>query len=843
MASPRKLIVRTSDGTTSGIPKAVRDKMQALAGSSPPHTELRSIKSEEKHLVHYERRIKSIDKGVKLLLKSNPGYQKLPPEEQKKIMQNFNTRREALLKRLQNEDLRHANEKEEKLRVLGEQEAKKTDYSADEVREKKFREIEADLGSTEPYLQILSDYVLLVEEDLKKLNLIPEKEVREALGRAEEYAILADGRETLCTVTQRTGKNQDRWIIQMEVPQDPLSEEAKQEFLRIITTIKSGGNQETLPQWYKIMPQSEKELFFHTFRKAKNTADIGRKIQSISSKHRSIPGLANYSKHIFVVMKSDGTVVTQDQRDRSSHISSRDVFESGKKLGQDVTQLAEQMTEQNVEQVINTRLESQVASLVAARKKQGLSNDTVITVPVLMQTLITPVVPEMFRPDKTLHNNKNAVIAKLKQAEKSKTRTVTLPDGTKVKVKIEFISTNHPLNPWRYASFVATAQEKKYDIDENAEVTAGKENDESIKKLILLLKKYHSQSYDLKILAVREALINAFKSSRKIQDRELYLSALEELAVGLMHGIPYGSCVSGKDRKGIETIYTDAMRWYLDEYGTIPPSYETPPSKARQEFVRMFTDLYVTRHLHENAGQNAPGADAIKDPMGYLPDDMLDSIIIATNNKNIHQQSDAIASLNENDKLKNKLSSTALEEDHSHVSESMELNRKRKTEKPFLEELEEKPKMEKSSSATLLHTFFGGSKRALENRRATSVISEEERQLILEIKSILPEKTSFRNATGINKLITLFKKERDNVTLQQLGKICDERLSITMEKRSVFDNDIYAVISDLSKDHTDAATLARWKVIRERHTSDAKLSATSAQQTPSTTHKPPKLST
>lgn len=153
---------------------------------------------------------------------------------------------------------------------------------------------------------------------------------------------------------------------------------------------------------------------------------------------------------------------------------------------------------------------------------------------------------------------------------------------------------------------------------------------------------------DLTALAKEyRAVLNSPFGSGTILDysgRELFLSSLENLLIMYMDGVSYGSCVSGKDRKAIEIIHTDAMLLYQELYGRWPGFTDT--GAARKNFVKLVVELYLSRHGAEHAGQNAPGADSIKTPANYWPADIAEAIcdrlgkkaltvddIIATNNE------------------------------------------------------------------------------------------------------------------------------------------------------------------------------------------------------------------
>lgn len=106
--------------------------------------------------------------------------------------------------------------------------------------------------------------------------------------------------------------------------------------------------------------------------------------------------------------------------------------------------------------------------------------------------------------------------------------------------------------------------------------------------------------------------------------RELWLASLENLKIILRGGISSGSCVSGKDRKALELIHTDAMILYHLIYGIWPCINDT--GMARVNFVELVASLYVSRHMHEHADQNAPGANGIKTAYKYFPADICEAI-------------------------------------------------------------------------------------------------------------------------------------------------------------------------------------------------------------------------
>ncbi|MBA4697478.1 MAG: hypothetical protein H2069_08860 [Legionella sp.] len=134
--------------------------------------------------------------------------------------------------------------------------------------------------------------------------------------------------------------------------------------------------------------------------------------------------------------------------------------------------------------------------------------------------------------------------------------------------------------------------------------------------------------------------------------RELFLSSLEHLIITHLGGSSYGSCVSGKDRKGLETLHTDAMLIYREKYGLWPRFSDA--NEQRNNFVNLVSLLYVSRHAHEHAGQNVPGADGIKTPDNYWPADIANTIRTMAGS-DILSIDDRLASNNELGHLEKKL--------------------------------------------------------------------------------------------------------------------------------------------------------------------------------------------
>lgn len=326
----------------------------------------------------------------------------------------------------------------------------------------------------------------------------------------------------------------------------------------------------SIPQWYWVLPKTQQSFLAQVLRKEKNVEDA---VSFVSSRHRTLPLPANFAAHSLMKLNKDGEVhALFGRRFRSSHIASRDALDFPEAVQQ-------RHCDSNF---------SQVMSKAHAKQLR------------ILQTLISPIhaldyvpsavtdwLPEL-PPDLALYNIARAAV------RRSENSLFTLQH-------------NHPFN-------IA----KRYYYT--------KHNDPDSLLLLETARKFTSSFEGLEeLLNDYENVLNSPLGSATFWDydgRELFLSSLEQLIILTMGGYSYGSCVSGKDRKAIELMHTDAMIIYKSIYKAWPKFGDPKEQKDRINFVNIFTELYMSRHQHVHAGQNAPGSEGIKTPAMYLPEDM-----------------------------------------------------------------------------------------------------------------------------------------------------------------------------------------------------------------------------
>ncbi|KTD54902.1 oxidoreductase [Legionella sainthelensi] len=326
----------------------------------------------------------------------------------------------------------------------------------------------------------------------------------------------------------------------------------------------------SLPQWYWVLSEHQQFFLEHVL---KGVDDVKDAVSFLSSRHRTLPLPANYAAHSLLGLSENGQMrELSAKRYRSSHIATRDGLNWPKAVQQ-------RHSDSNLAKVMEYSQLDQLA---------------------ILQTLISPIhateyVPNWITdylptlpPDLDLYKLARSAVERRKE--------------------IQFVlQNNHPYNMAKRLYYT-----QAYDKDSQS--------------LLATAKKYASFTPGLQeLLDQYQSVLESALGTATIFDyagRELFLSSLEQLIILTIGGHSYGSCVSGKDRKAIELIHTDAMILYKECYGSWPVFDELPDKENRIRFVSLVADLYMSRHQHEHAGQNAPGSEGIKTPEWYLPEDI-----------------------------------------------------------------------------------------------------------------------------------------------------------------------------------------------------------------------------
>lgn len=402
-----------------------------------------------------------------------------------------------------------------------------------------------------------------------------------------------------------------------------------------------------LPQWYLVLSKFHqsflKQVIDPKLEKGEEAPKLEDVVYFLPSRLRMLPAPPNFEAHRLIRINKDGEAQElADRRYRSSHIVSRDLIHE--KMPQAVR---DRHSNSNLEQVMRY-----------ATSEQSL----------LLQTLISPLdfidyIPSMVReclpklpPDKELNDELRRVISTSKYAARIHAH-------------------NHPYNIVKRYYYTESNDEdslkliddterslalidevqqqitevKKEIADLNGQASCSEKAQARFDALEKNLPKFHAKKALItELIAEYKRVLNSSLGSATVFDyegRELFLSSLEQLIELSKEDYSYGSCVSGKDRKAVELIHTDAMLIYKIRYGTWPTFADS--ELRRKRFVAIVADLYLSYHQHVLAGQNAPGSEGIKTPYWYLPKDICNEINRRLENAKGIEHDDRLATDNE----------------------------------------------------------------------------------------------------------------------------------------------------------------------------------------------------
>ena len=497
------------------------------------------------------------------------------------------------------------------------------------------------------YQETLSQYTTLLVQTVCHFWSWESKRAIKLLNKAEQYLLLQKKRPQFATLIPT---NQDHLKLMLIVykPLVPFTPETLAELAQIKTStaleapdsalslsrqstqsdlsplemgplweVDSESSRPSSPkpiEWFNCLPLEERKLLHHTLQQI-NLEDT-EAVHLLSSRLRTIPGLANFAQHQLHLLNLDGSLIESfAPRLRSAHLASRDVIGYHESIARLHTQR-------------NLALLQHIASQISrsAPIEHALNSLPYL---LLIQTLISPIhlpkIPDewLLFPDPALDQQLQKAVAKLKAQHHP------------------FFVTNHPFKDvarkvlWTAANapeclkILNLAQQRLTSLLEIPEDEIDPK-DTLTNTLLQLVNEY-------------EKTLNSTWATDDNQ-RELFLSSLEDLLISYLDGVSYGSCVSGKDRKALQLLHTNAMLIFQYHYKRWP-SYTDSGSK-RDDFVQIFSHLYHANHYQLFSGQNAPGSDGIKTPEDYLPGD-----ICAALGQTILNQDDRLASNNEINKI------------------------------------------------------------------------------------------------------------------------------------------------------------------------------------------------
>jgi hypothetical protein len=433
------------------------------------------------------------------------------------------------------------------------------------------------------------------------------------------------------------------------------------EYLKIFDPVRT-------PEWFRdLTPQQQEELRNHL-----NQMD--QIIHTIPCYLRTIPMLANYGQHVVTVETPQGPVTTK--RYRSAVVVPHDVITPNKS---DIFPEQVRLTQQNIEQLFGDEQGEQASPLYQTAKGlieqwgiQPNNPDQPIIIPVLIQTLISPT---LF----TQTENKiiNVLTKAIRELGVLKIYTFEI-NGQIYYVQPTLTHSNYPLNAAKLllatvpnalsdtrnrnlrnaavllqnaGTFLAQISHTSLPEGSLLQAFINALRDPNVSVLTFQFAQWaeliqeiaaitDNTLFKLNLKILIDALRDYTELYRTSQERtiplpertRLIFTSLEEIITERSGGLSSGSCRSGKDRKGMETIHTDAMlAHYLMENRFVRWDDE-PETVERQNFAEIFAALFNSGQQQRWAATNAPGCAGFENLkitptiLSPIPSDLLDAI-------------------------------------------------------------------------------------------------------------------------------------------------------------------------------------------------------------------------
>jgi len=426
---------------------------------------------------------------------------------------------------------------------------------------------------------------------------------------------------------QKVGEGEDAiYILQGDRPQAKPAQEQLLEMQKIF------GSEEGQPKWFKALPQWEQEYFKSNFVFLKgrdlNNETVLKKAQGEYQEKwgnppttlRKYPFLANYSEMETKVYDKagnpKGTIVSKT---RSGNIVPFGVKDKKERL---------ELTKQNIRQIIQNEIAGKIASGQYVTNANGE-----IELPVLIQTLVKPVSTMLEKlsssdPESPMLKMKQEAIRQL-EAEYQKAGGIKIGGKT---VKITFVDSNYSINRNLQKIQMANATRNIKAMDTVVALARAKDKNDNLQvrrdaqnlperrlfERALINYAQNAERYKRRYKGLGKAMaVIPYASGLRVDKNTFFLetAALEQILMCRM-GIATGGCKSGKDRKGMEVMFTQAMEIFFVQNNRFP---DFGDKKDRKAFAEIFKSLFHSRFQEQLAASNAKGAEGLQAVDGVLP--------------------------------------------------------------------------------------------------------------------------------------------------------------------------------------------------------------------------------
>ncbi|MCD6038800.1 MAG: hypothetical protein K0S27_200 [Gammaproteobacteria bacterium] len=432
-----------------------------------------------------------------------------------------------------------------------------------------------------------------------------------------------------------TGEGADQWTIeQIEVPRSSkLTKKQKQELL----LIHQNGSQ---PQWFLALPSFAKHALLEIVPTEDNAqVDWSRYQKCHPTILRQIPGEANATRHEIKITNSQGKVISHTTAYRQGAQTSFNMKDAKER---------QQSANENLKQLLDSEIGPGKKAFEAFHEKWGIYPNDNIKLPVFLCGLLTPVEQAGIitnfvdrTPLSGDQNNTKMVREKEKAAKKYKEYYSSKCEKNNKKMDIEIFNLNIAIDEYRSGivkpneQFIQFATEFSNKMRQHVKATLKEPQDprlEELNKLDIAIRELQNLAHDKKP--------NPFN-----RNQNLYTAALCDVITRSMKGMPVINCKSSKDRTGVELSMADAMLIYFDKYKKFPRLNDI--GEDRQNFVKIYAELYASSHQLLVANDNSPGAAGIK--AGKMLDaDIVDKLksMKQEGKGNVYEQSKQLADFN-----------------------------------------------------------------------------------------------------------------------------------------------------------------------------------------------------
>jgi len=433
----------------------------------------------------------------------------------------------------------------------------------------------------------VDDFVKALASELAKAIGCSKNDVIRQIRNAEQYYVAEyHQQQALVFESNINGKT----ICQVDIPAaNQLSEEQKKEYIKIYEADK--------PEWFIHLAVWEQDWLLRHVPKSLNDdwGNFAAIFQSSAMQH--LPGIKNARTNYLIEVKPDTNEYA--------------VLSSSKKTA---TLIPYEMPAAGQ----GNHVDGNAAQLITLLKADALSNFENAWGNVIDKQKIKPLIFIGSLLSNTMGASDDTALTE-QQIDAINRYAANHQD-------IQLIAGNEPINFFR-AFFIQ--DEKRWRYINDVMMYAGQFYQEISKKdVIVKLNPQQIRQRQLIGSAIRQLdVLKSMGTSERLKfnvverrNYEAFKTAYACILVETMGGAVSTNCKSGKDRTGLDEIYRAAMLLYFYRYKKLPGFDDA--GQDRQNFIKIFAQIFNTMKTQEAAAMNTPGSFGLKDSALVLCDDI-----------------------------------------------------------------------------------------------------------------------------------------------------------------------------------------------------------------------------